>query len=1120
MKHAKNSLSMSTALILAAMSIQLAAQTIVTGEIAGTITDPTRAGIPKIEVTAKSDATGESRRAISNESGEFRFAILPPGVYTLSAAAPGFQPLTVKATVGLGQIANVNLKMSLQTVTEVIDVSSEAPLLESQNANVATSLGISQLEHLPAGGNDLLAYTLGTPGTVSNTQGAYGGFSLFGLPATSNLFSTNGADIMDPYLNINNSGASNLTLGSNEVQEAAVITNAYTGQYGRQAGAQINYITKSGSNAFHGNAAWNYNGAALNANDFFNNANATDRPHAVSNGWAGSLGGPIKKDKLFFFYDNEGLRYVLPSGGPIYIPTTAFSNYVLTNLNGTTPAAVPFYTKMFNIYAGSSGAARATNVTAALDPTLGCGDFAGGGFGPGGSPCARQFQSSVNALNTEWLTAERIDFNATDKDRLYFRAWTDRGVQATATDAINPAFSANSVQPQWSAQLGYTRVISPRAVNELRISGSYYSALFGPPNLAAALAVFPTTISFGSTIGGDGLFSSVGGGATPNGPSLDGLLNFPNGRKVSQWQIVDDYAYSWGKHQFKFGGNVRRNDVGDYGAGPGTSGSMLINSMTEFVNGVSAGLTTYAQTFTRVGAEHIGLYSIGIYAQDEWKVTPKLTVSASIRFEREGNPTCGRNCYSRFPGTFEELNHDPTQPYNSAIQLNLHNAFKNLDGIITEPRAGIAYKVGSKTVIRAGVGLFSDALAGNLNQRFFLNAPNVASFTGTSGVLAPGVAGSIFANVATSNAAFQSGFANGATLAQLQTAVPGFSIPNFYTVADNFHIPKYTEWNVEVQQELTTRLLLSVNYVGNKGWDEVNQTPFPNAWSTQGFGGLPTAAPDKRFGEINELASTGHSNYNGLVSSLRWRLKSVTASVSYTWGHALDTCSNNCRLQFNLLTAPSLRYDFSPAGANASYGNADYDVRHSFNASYVWAIPARVQNYALKEILGGWNVGGFFQARTAFPFTVVNSGLRSKYTKNTSGIATLSIPADWSGGTASTSCTVPNTSCFTTSQFQTTAQQSNFGNLARNSFRGPGYFDTDLTVNKNIAIHERYTLIVGATFFNVLNHPNFDLPGNNIAGGNFGTIQSTVSPFSSAYGAFTGSSVSGRLVVTNLKFQF
>ena len=281
------------------------------------------------------------------------------------------------------------------------------------------------------------------------------------------------------------------------------------------------------------------------------------------------------------------------------------------------------------------------------------------------------------------------------------------------------------------------------------------------------------------------------------------MNNYPSGRKVSQYQVVDDYSYTLGKHEFKVGVNFRRNDVGDYSYGPGTSGLLSFNSMTDFYNGTLANGSTYAQTFTRIGAEHIGLFSLGTYLQDQWRIKPNLTLTAAVRFESAGNPSCGTNCFDRPDSTFQEISHDPTVPYNSVIQLGLSNAFKNLDKVVVQPRVGFAYSFDNKTVLRGGFGIFADQFQGDLSSRFFTNTPNVASFTTTSGIAAPGVAGSAFGNVAASNAALQSGFASGATLAQLQAAVPGFALPNLYTQVDNFHIPRWEEWNVEIQRQIT-----------------------------------------------------------------------------------------------------------------------------------------------------------------------------------------------------------------------------------------------------------------------------------------------------------------------------
>jgi len=1090
------------------------AQSVVTGELSGTVIDPSGASISNSKVTLKEDATGATQTATTNDSGQFRFTLLRPGTYTLTATASGFQETAEKATVSLGQVTSVKFQMGIQAQAQVVNVNEQTPLAQTENANLATTYNTQQLENLPAPGNDMTAYAFTTPGVTVSTGAGYGNFTAFGLPGVSNLFTTNGTDTMDPYLNLNNSGASNLTLGANEIQEAAVVINGYTGQYGRQAGAQVNFVTKSGTNAFHGNAAWYWNGAKLNANDWFNNANLTARPHAVSNEWADSIGGPIKKNKAFFFVDNEGIRYVLPGGGPpVFIPTTDFANFVLGNLKATNPAAVPLYTTAFGLYANSSGANRATPATKADDPALGCGDFSAAGFGTA-RPCAAKFQNTVNNLNTEWLMAARVDYNVTDNDRIYFRYNTDHGIQATGTDPINTAFNANSVQPQYGGQFGYTRVLVPKMVNQLLLSASYYVALFGPPDINKALATFPTTWAFG-----DGLFNS-----NAIGTSLGGTdFNYPQGRKVRQWQLVDDFSLLLGKHTIKVGGNVRKNWVSTYAFGVNTSGLMTFNSMTDFVNGTLTpdGGSTYQQTFTRIGAEGVNFYSSGFYLQDEWKMRPNLVLTAALRLDRNSNIECAARCFNEFGVPFGQANHSASTPYNQTIHTGLSQAFTDLEPVVATPRAGIAWNVTKNTVIRGGVGLFTDMYQALIADRFVTNSPAVASFTTSSGLVALNNANSAFAAVANSAAAFQSGFANGATLAQLQAQVPGFSKPNFNTISSQLRNPKYLEWNFEVQQGFGNKYLLSVNYVGNHGYDLFNQTLFGNAFSTKGFALLPAAAPDSRFGEIRELSNVGRSNYDGLVSSFKWRMNAqFTGQFSYTWAHALDTCSNACLEPFNLLTAPSIRYQVSPG--SLSYGNADYDVRHTVAANYVYTLPnSMFQNRAMKAILGGWTAAGTFLYHSGYPFSIVDTGVRgAQGIGNASGIATQSIIADFLGGNGFPSCSTPNINCYATSQFASKANQHDFGNVPRNSFRGPGYFDTDLNVNKTFSVHERYKLTVGAYLFNVLNHPNFDLPVNNIAVGGFGQIQSTVSAPTSAYGSFQGSAVSGRVVQTMVKVTF
>ncbi|MBV9039077.1 MAG: TonB-dependent receptor, partial [Acidobacteriaceae bacterium] len=957
----------------------------------------------------------------------------------------------------------------------------------------------------------MTAYAFNAPGVTVSTGGGYGSFSAFGLPAVSNLFTINGIDNMDPYLNLNNSGASNLTLGSNEISEAAVVLNGYTGQYGRQAGANVNYVTKSGTNAFHGNAAWFWNGRYLNANDWFNNATGTSRPFAVSNEWADSIGGPILKDKLFFFVDNEGLRYVLPGAGAIYIPTREFSQYVTSNLTATNPAALPLYQKAFNLYAGSSGAARATPVTPDIDPALGCGDFADAGFGTT-LPCARTFRSTVNNLNTEWLLAARVDYNFSSKDRIYFRYNTDHGLQATGTDPINAVFNANSLQPSYGGQIGYTRTIGANIVNQLSLAASYYKAIFGPPNLSAALAAFPTTFTFA-----DGLYSNLGG--------TD--YAYPEGRNVRQWQLIDDFSISAGTHSIKFGANVRKNFIDTYAYGSYTSGLLTFFSMTDFVNGSLGNGSTYQQNFSRIGSESLTLYSAGFYGQDEWKVRPNFTLTLALRLDRNSNIQCATGCFSELTGPFRQVDHSPSTPYNASIKTGLRQAFYDVEPVVVAPRVGFAWSVTPSTVLRGGFGIFSDLYQGLIADRLITNAPLVTSFTTSSGIIAPNTPGSVFDQVAVSNNVFQNGFPAGATYAQLRAASPVFRGPNLNTIANQIYNPKVYEWNFELQQTLSNKALLSLNYVGNKGYQETNQQLFLNAYSPNGFQALPTSAPDPRFSEVRELNNQGFSNYNGFVASLRWRATSaLTGQVSYTWSHALDTCSNACLEPFNALSAVSIRSQISPLGLRTSnYSNADYDVRHSLNANYVYTLPrSYFHNGLLKTVLGGWTAAGTVFWHTGYPYSIVYSSVRgANAIRNATGLpsgGTQQFMADYIGGTPLADCTTPNVPCYSKSQFLTAANQRDFGNLARNSARGPGYFDTDLNVNKTFAMGERFKLLIGAYFFNVLNHPNFDLPVNNLGLGNFGTIIQTVSAPTSAYGSFQGSAVSGRVIQSQVKLTF
>jgi hypothetical protein len=1141
-------------LAVGTFALQVGAQTVTTGDITGTVTDASGAVVSGAEVSLTSVSEGKRQTATTSATGLYRFSFLKPDDYKLTVATKGFKSVSETVTVGVSQVATANVKLELGAASEVVEVTGAAPLIQTENGDTSTTLNEMQLKALPAPGGDITSYAYTAPGVVVSNGAGYGNFSANGLPSTSNLFTVNGNDYMDPYLNLNNSGASNLTLGSNELQEVTVVENGYTADYGRQAAAQLNAATKSGTNSFHGNATYSYNGTYLNANDWFANAANAPRPHAVNNTWAVAAGGPIVKNKLFFFADWEELRMVLPGvSGTNIVPTTAFANYVLTQI----PAAeTSFYQNIFSLYAGAPGAGAAT----ALPADGGCGDFDGtAGFGTGGTPCAQQFNSGANNLITEWIFAGSVDYDMNSRDHLKGRYQMDRGVQATGTDPINSVFNATSIQPEYNGQLTETHSFNSTTINNIIVSGAWYKALFGPPSFSAAIAKFPTTIAFS--------------GSAPPFTQLGGSDNaYPQGRIVTQAQIRDNFSKVIGGHDLKIGADFRRNIVSDYSALAGTSGLLTMLSTSEFVNGVTgAGGSFYNANFTNVGAVKIKLYNVGVYLQDQWKITSKLNLTLGLRVDRTANPSCAA-CFTRLNAPFENLSHDVGTPYNAAISTGLKYAFPDVEKAVFSPRFGFAYSLTPNTVVRGGFGIFDDEFPALAVDRSLTNAPTVANFSsdGANGEsLAPGT-GSVYASAASVNATFQSQFASGLTFANL--GGPG---PNYFATENKLLNPKFAEWNLEIQRQLGSRYSVGINYAGNHGYDLMMVNTFLNAYCKayvadpvgpfdptspnfppapgrqqgcqpgQTFGGLGTTATDQRFSEISSLNNNGYSTYHGVTASFKMKpTRGFSGQANYTYSHGLDTCSNNCLEPFVANTLVSLRYQASPSLPGTSYGNSDYDVRHNFNLNYVYQTPSHWSNGLVNRIVGGWTVGGTLFYHTGLPWSPVSTASRGLL-GNVTGLRTTTPLALFSGGSViSSSCGtgaaqagagIGGAPCAVGTNFDglpvfgtatdgtpveiDTGGVRSFGN-ARNALRGPGFFDTDMSILKTFKIGERFGFAIGATAFDVLNHQNFDLPINSITSPLFGSILSTIGSNTNPYGAFFGVPLNGRILQINAKLTF
>lgn len=1106
--------------LLAAVSISSYAQSVTSGDVTGTITDQSGAVVPGATVTLTNVSTNIAQTSTTNSDGNYRFAFVVPGTYKVDVNANGFQKQERPGVAVLaGQPTAVSFQLMVAGATQTVDVVEAPTALQTENADVSSGVSEEMIANLPNPGNDLTYFVQTAPGVVMNTNGGNGNFSANGMPGISNLFTINGMNDNDPFFNVNNSGASNLMLGANDIAEAQVINNAYSGQYGQLAGSQVSYITRSGTNEFHGDAIYNWNGRYLNANQFFNNTVGQPTPFNNFNQWAAGFHGPIIKNRTFFDVDYEGLRSLLPGGSTLILtPSPQFQQATLANLTATGNAAeIPFYQKLFAIYNGAPGASAATPVAGG-----GCADFTQGL--PGGAPCAVQFRVAPPNINKEYLWSARVDHVFSDKDRGYIRVLRDNGFQPTYSSPFGPTFNEQSNQPQMQGQVSETHTFGPNTVNQFSGSVLFYAAIFTPSDPSGALAALPTYMAFA----GDA-FTQAGPQGEPPG------FFFPQGRRVFQYQVGDDLSRIMGKHTIRLGFSWVHQTVTDldFNALAGPINGEITTNLTDFYNGGGQN-TSLFQGFPSSPEQGIKFNIFGGYIADDWRVNDRLTVSLNLRMENFRNPTCDSNCFSRPASTFTGAA-DPAAadtPYNQLLIGNQHFAYPNTQTILWEPRIGLAWRPfnNDKTVIRTGAGIFADALPGALAEEAAFNAPSLNTFVIPNGPVAPGVPGSLFAATAAANQALISQFKSGGSFNSISAAVPGFSAPTLQAFPSLFFQPKYFKWNFEIEQALTSKMILTLNYSGMHGQHlPVNDAGLnaycPASVCPNGFVGLPSTVPNPAFGQVDQYLPAGFSNYNGLTVSLQRRLSAgLTFTANYTWSHNLDIVSNGgiSNLQFGIFqTNPEITLIQNPHNIRAQYGNADYDIRHSFSANMVYSDMFRHSGFKWgpNSVFGGWTLSTNWYLRTGMPFTVIDQASNATlFGYNYNGFI-LASPT----GYVPTNCTAAvNSPCLSTSQFAPAGALTGFGTIARNSLYGPHFFDVDMALMKDIRIKERFVFSFGAQAFNLFNHPNFDQPVADISNaGLFGTSVAELAPPTSILGAFVpGTAASPRFLEIKGVFRF
>jgi Carboxypeptidase regulatory-like domain len=1142
----------------------LSAQSGTSSAIAGTVLVAAGAALSDAAVTASEVGTKAVRTVQTNQDGRFLFVQVNPGTYTVSVRAPGFaEQISQPVVVEVGRTATLNFNLSVSATSQTVEVTAQQTLLSLENPNTTTTIGSETIAKLPNAGSDLTFVAQFAPGALMNTAGSsndaktaggYGNVEYNGLPATSNGYILDGYDTNDPWLGLNIGLSTNLVLGLDAVDQATVNTNSYSVDQGRYGASQVNYFTKSGTNGFHGDLYELWDGSLFSAENYFLHANdtpgnITPKPRSNVNHFGFAVGGPIRKNKLFFFTAYEGVRIALPIVTQAVDPSPAYQQYVLSELavggvdpiTGTAlpaePAEMAFYHSMFGLYGNTAG----TPV-----PVSSCPLDASGVLLPGtqtsgnlfnGSGCANQREESLQNSDHENLVVVKIDHAVNAANTVWYRFQSDTGLQAAWTDPINVIFNSYSPQPQRTLVAGYTHIFGPNLVNQFNPGASWYGSIFAPNNFAQVQQTFPIVLAAGSN---EAPFTTIGG-----------LNNtYPQGRNVTQWQVSDNLDWIRGKQEFRFGINTRRVDVSDHDLGEGSVPAAIYNDLAEFTYGAAY---TESWTFPISIKERVAVGNLDFYAMDTWKPTPRATFIAGARTTWNTNPVNQQQLFARPAGSFLDLSHSASQPLDQAVQTGVSTLFPSTPLLIWQPRVSLAYQVAAETVVHLGFGVFNDIIPAQIADLAATNAPYAPTFVGGIGgqvgglAIAPGVANSAAGADLSANAQFQSLFkAGGPPCAGLvsgdRTCPLAVSLNSFPT--GTLKTPYYYQYNFGIEQKLNAHGAVRIGYVGTHGLHEPFQVGL-NGYQTVCagcFAPYPYQQPlDQRFGSVNEFRTDASSNYSGLQTSLSERLHSLTLSANYTLSHCLDEVSNGGLLPFSaqgILTP-------LPGELSRQYSNCDYDVRHNLSAYGIYQIPFASKHLLWRSLFRNWSVSETAFLHSGLPFTV----LSQPYTANGNGVfqangpqfarrvpglplyqktpysgVTVAGTRQWLNPNAFISAVDPTTGACTGGDSPTDCQ---FGDSGRNTARGPHFTSSDIYLSRRFPIWEQVFLRFDVQMFNAFNHPNFALPSSVEAGvpgtyipPKFGTLQSTISPPTGLLGVGLGGDSSPRMIAFQGRIEF
>ncbi|MDE3105581.1 MAG: TonB-dependent receptor [Acidobacteriota bacterium] len=1072
------------------------------GRISGVVADGTGAVIPGATVTATQTQTGVKTTVQSNESGAYVFPSLAPALYNLEVSAQGFaryvqQGILLQADQALTQ--NVALKAG--ATTEMVTVNADAMQVDTTTGTLSQVVDTQRVNELPLNGRNAAALTTLVAGVVvapnqASDQGVTKTFPVVvtvtanGSRANQNNYMLDGGNNVDEYTNVNAPFPF-----PDATQEFSVQTSNYSAEYGQNAGAVVNVITKSGSNQIHGDLFEYNRNAVFNAANYFGYAKATPsspllktRDPLKRNQFGGTIGGPAIKDKLFGFfgYQRTIIRTAATGASSSVLPTPAqlngqFSTTVYdpsTCTGNTTSTCTPF---AGNVIPTS----RFNAASLALLKYLPKADATGQVLFK--KPVAQDFGEYV----------ARADYALGPRDHAVVRYYLNKFHNAGVLDLTNLLTYADGSDIHYhNALISETHTFSSNVLNNFIASYQIDNAIRGP--VAGGIDVADLGVNIWQPafkqINGIGVSGDFSLGDNPHGTF-----------QRANYTFSDDLRVTKGNHSMAFGAHfeISKIDINNQFQQPGTFnfGTTAGDPMASFLMG-------YLSSFNQASGQFYNNRGkfYGFYAQDSWKATKQLTLNYGVRYEPfvPWHEKLGR--IGQFNPTAWAAGTISTQYPNAPAGL----LFPGDPGVPTDgirgsymhfmPRLGFAYDVfgNGRTAIRGGAGMFYDTrLDGVFNNAFSGSSPFVTS-VGLS-YLSSFYLGNTTGNFINPYAGKT---ANPFPAPQPPPATTTFPTQSYITFdpSGNFPVPVAYEWNLAVEQQIATGLSARLAYVGSHNshnFVSLDINPTYNSGPNAGKRVYQIAAlASNQYGsQISQTSMIGNTSYDSLQASLEQRVRNgLSVLFNYTWSKALDDLPLNNGVTSAGAGNSYVLPVYAPNYKQLDYGPSDFNHANVISGSYVWTLPTlKDAPLALRLLANGWQTTGLVQYRTGDPLTVV-SGVNNSNTGLGRDRAVVSGPAY--GNTACAGLSTPCRGYLLPSSFSVNPSYASnpalgYGNVQKGSFVGPHYIDWDAAIHRYFAVTERAKVQFRAEYFNVLNHTNFGDPATSVSSSSFGRITGT-----------------------------